>query len=171
MQRSLLILLCVCAAAGAACGGKDKRESRRPGGPALAADATRPIATVRGSASGTSLGLLSLRRSGPKVVTVKLRVSASDDTDTFADRARIDLGEDVLDDTISALRLIDEVNGREHFPLRDADGSCLCSSFERIRPGDSVDVYAKFPAPPAGVTRVALHVPGFPSFDGVRIDS
>lgn len=170
MQRALLIVLCVVAVAGTACAKKNRSEAQGADGPALAADPARPVATVRGSVPGTTLGLLSLRRSGPKVVTVKLRVTAARDAQLFAGKVHIDLQEGVLDDDVGALRLIDEVNGRTHFPLREAGGACLCSDFDPLRPGDSVDVYAKFPAPPAGVTRIALHAPGFPSFDGVRID-
>lgn len=171
MKRFLVVILCLVAVGGAACGGKPSaRETRRAGGPALAADPGEPIATVRGSVDGTSLGLLSLRRTGPRVVTVKLRVSATRDTELLGDHARIHLGEDVLDDTVAALRLVDETNGRVHFPLRDAEDRCLCSSFKVIGPGDTVDVYAKFPAPPADVSQMAVHVPGFPSFDDVRID-
>lgn len=96
---------------------------------------------VRGSTPGTSLG---------------------------RDKVDLSIATDVLDDSV-AMRLIDEVNGREHFPLVDEEEGCRCSSFVRLDPGQDVDLYAKFPALPADVDRVSLHAPGFPSFDNVRI--
>jgi hypothetical protein len=59
----------------------------------------------------------------------------------------------------------------QHFPLRSADGACLGSGdIHTVGAGESIDGYAKSPAPPPGVRRVSLHVPSFPSFDDVRID-
>lgn len=179
MNRLLIVLLIVAVGAvawigggratGRAAGGVGRPTA---GGPALTRDPPQPVVRVRGSVPGTSLGLLSLRRSGPKVVTAKLRVYAgrSPQPPSSFGRDEMWLGEDALDDTVGAMRLIDEVNGREHFPLTDRDDHCLCSIFELLRPGEQEDIYAKFPAPPPGVTRVALHVRDFPSFDGVRID-
>jgi hypothetical protein len=73
--------------------------------------------------------------------------------------------------TAGGLRLVDEVNGREHVPLRDGEGRCLCSTgIDTPRsPGESVVVSAKFPAPPADVGHASLQVPGFASIGRVRI--
>lgn len=133
-------------------------------------DPAKPVATVRGSIRGTSLGLISLRRYGPKVVTAKVRLSTSPDTPTFIDTVQLELGVDASSD-VRGMRLVDEVNGREHFVLESQDGECLCSSFDGVGKATTVDLYAKFPAPPADVEFVSLHVPGFPSFDNVRIAS
>jgi hypothetical protein len=126
-----------------------------------------PVATVDGLEPGTKLTLLSLRRSGPKVVTARLRID-------FEGQPNRSAWTPVADDlgTLSAedMRLVDEVNGREHFVLRNADDACLCSGqFATVDEGQSSVISAKFPAPPADVTQVSIETPGFPSFDGVPL--
>ena len=81
----------------------------------------------------------------------------------------LELGDESLSDDVAGMRILDETSGRELAPLRDG-GQCICSPATSIAPGGVIDLYAKFPAPPRGVERIAIHTPGFPSFDGVRID-
>ena len=130
-----------------------------------------PVAWVNGSEPGLRLGLVSVRRSGPAIVTAKVRIAAGRDVSNVRswDGHPVDLnpGGDTLD--AGGLRLVDEQHGRLHFPLYDSDGECVCTRVNHVRPGGTVDVYAKFPAPSRGTMSVALHVPGFPSFDGLRI--
>ena len=135
--------------------------------PAPAAPA-QPFGTVRGSEAHTRLTLLSLRRTGLKVVTAQLEVSL----DRWSDGSWLPEleGEEGTWHTAEGLRLVDETNGREHLPLRDPDGTCLCSSdIERLDPGESAVIAAKFPAPPSAVTQASVHAPGFPSFDAVPL--
>jgi hypothetical protein len=128
----------------------------------------RPLATVSGSEEGTSLSLMQLRRTGPKVVTATLRVSSTRD-EYFGWTPDL-AGEDGEWGTAEGLRLVDEVNGREHLPLQTPDGECLCSdAIENIPKGEDIGVYAKFAAPPAGVDRASLHVPGFQSIDDIPL--
>jgi hypothetical protein len=125
-----------------------------------------PIATVDGERPGTRLTLLSLRRTGPKVVTARLEVRYDGNPD---DGAWVpSLGDDGL--SAEDMRLVDEVNGREHFVLRNADGECLCSGpFANMENGESSVISAKFPAPPSNVTHASLETPGFASFDAVPL--
>jgi hypothetical protein len=105
-----------------------------PAAPARPQVPETPIGTVGGSTPGTKLTLLSLGRTGPKVVTARLEISYDGDPE---DGAWVP---SVGDDGLSAenMRLVDEVNGREHFVLRNADGECLCSGeFEPMWPGES----------------------------------
>ena len=148
----------------------------RPGTAASSGSASRPpaerpagpLATAEGTEPMTKAVLVELRRTGPKVVTARLRLSL----DRLArDTWQPDLsGDEGSWYTAEGLRLVDEVNAQEYFPLMDGDGECLCSTdIESIGPGQSMFISAKFPAPPAGVDVVSLHVPGFQSFDGVPI--
>lgn len=125
-----------------------------------------PIATVQGSEPGTTASLLRLQRVG-RVVTVVVRLSQTADGDYMPHLE----GEDGESYTAEGLRLVDEFNGREHFPLRDTEGECLCSRElnEFLEQGDSVEVTAKFAAPPADVERVSLYLPEFASFDAVSL--
>lgn len=132
---------------------------------------TRPLATVSGSHAGVTAALLSLHRSG-RVVTAQVRLTIARDapTDTLG---RLDLslaGADSIADDVRGMRLLDEGNGRVYFVLEDSTGACLCSTYTGVRPGQTLSLSAKFPAPPGDVRRVSLSVPGFPSFDDVLID-
>jgi hypothetical protein len=133
--------------------------------PRMSADA--PIATVRGTAPGTTLTLLELRRTGPKVVTARLRIAYRGPRDRlFVPR------DGAVGPWWSAadMRLVDEVNGREHFVLRNADGECLCTGrFAPLADGRSSVISAKFPAPPPGVRDASLQTPGFASFDDLPL--
>lgn len=166
-----LILAAGVLAVGGTLGVQQATSSADDDGPALIRDPKQPIAWVTGSEPGLRLGLLTVRRSGPKVVTAKLRLTASRDvrtTSLWGDAYDLDLGGDDLGDDVGGMRLLDEVHGTERAPLQIGD-ECICSPVTRIAPGESIDLYAKFQAPPRGVRRVAVHLPGFPSFDGVRI--
>ena len=127
-----------------------------------------PFGTVGGSEPGTKATLLGLRRTGPKVVTAKLAVSLDESAhDDWLPELE---GEDGSWYTAEGLRLVDEFNGKELFPLVDDDGGCMCSrNLERVGPGQSIVVSAKFPAPPPNVTHASLQIPGFSSFDGVSL--
>jgi len=140
-------------------------------GPALVRDPKHPIAWVQGAERGMRLGLIAVRRSGPKVVTVKLRLAAAQNVSPglIYDDHDLALGNDPYTDDVGGMRLLDETSGRELSPMHDG-GECICSPVSSITPGTMIDLYAKFPAPPRDVRRVAVHLPGFPSFDGVRID-
>ena len=185
MTISLRVLLAaaVLAALGLALWGGLPRDGTSPAAavsadaaPAVAASPDAPLrqtpehpyGTVDGSWPGTKLTLLSLRRTGPKVVSARLRISF-DSTD---DDIWIPWQPEDRDREWSAeeMRLVDEVNGREHFVLRNADSRCLCSGdFEALERGESSVISAKFPAPPADVDHVSLETPGFPSFDAVPL--
>jgi hypothetical protein len=129
--------------------------------------AAAPIAIVAGSVPGSSLTLLEFRRTGPKVVSARLRIAFEGGPNTLWVPAQL---EDERSPSAEAMRLIDEVNGREHFVLHDADGECLCSgAFEPLEPGRASVISAKFPAPPADVRQASLETPGFPSFDAVPL--
>jgi hypothetical protein len=137
--------------------------------PHLPAAAPRPLGTVKGSTPHTQLTLLRLRRTGPKVVSASFSLSLGRQADsTWLHDLE---GPDGAWYSVEGIVLVDEVNGREHFVLKDADGTCLCSTGVRgLDPGETVAVSAKFPAPPAGVQHASLVVPGFPSFDRVPIE-
>jgi hypothetical protein len=145
------------------------RSAPEAAAPHLPAAAPRPLGTVKGSQPHTQLTLLRLRRTGPKVVSASFSLSL----DRQANSSWLhDLeGPNGTYYTAEGIVLVDEVNGREHFVLKDADGTCLCSTgVERLFPGETVAVSAKFPAPPAGVQHASLVAPGFPSFDRVPIE-
>jgi outer membrane protein OmpA-like peptidoglycan-associated protein len=64
----------------------------------------------------------------------------------------------------SGIGLLDGRAGKLYLPLQRSGGgaqSCLCSDLNRttVPPGGSTEIYAVFPAPPAGVRRVTVTMP------------
>lgn len=136
----------------------------------VAARSHRVLAQVRGE-EGEALALLDARRTGATVVTVPFRVSVRADAEGGFHVGSL-LGEggtlDPDHDTVSGATLVDEDRGRKHFVLRDGRGRPLCSQGVDfwLEPGEQIDLFAKFPAPPAGTKSLAFAVPGFASIDG-----
>jgi hypothetical protein len=172
-KQLILVLALPIALVGALLGWSVHRAAARPSAFERAAAAARradahPFGTVVGSYPYARLTLVSLRRTGSKVVSVRLSVAL----DRRARERWLPELEGEQGDwyTAEGLRLVDETNARELAPLKDADGNCMCSvDIHRLDPGQRIAVSALFPAPPPNVTRAALHAPGFPSFDDVPL--
>ena len=182
--RASVAVTAAAAVALTGCGGKQSTSSDRA--KALAAqraaakaavplDAQRaaarpapPIVTIAGSTPHTQLSLLELRRTGPRFVTARMRISLDRRATSYWTP---DLeGDDGTWFTAEGLRLVDEVSGREHRPFGDADGNCVCSTdIEGLDPGESMVISAKFLAPPKALRVASVHVPGFPSIDGIPV--
>lgn len=130
-----------------------------------AADPASPLATVSGSVDDSRLDLLGVRRSGGSV-QVRLRLRTGDRL--FEPEVLSADGETA---DLSGARLVDSVNLREHLPLQDAGGNCMCTRLEDnpYALAENVDLSVQFAAPPADVHEVSILVPTFASFDGVRI--
>jgi hypothetical protein len=136
---------------------------------------------VLGRASGSYVQsyveLTELRRTSPEVVTAEFRITVpADAEDNFQVSDRLASEEDGFErgqDRVSGATLTDEAGGKRYFVLTDSDADCLCSTNIAgdgfIDEGTSVDLYAKFPAPPEDVAEVSFQVPTFQSIDGVQI--
>jgi hypothetical protein len=70
---------------------------------------------------------------------------------------------------VNGVHLIDAVNKKKYLVVRDANKACLCSGFEGLEKGQRANLWAKFPAPPEGVQKVTVIVPGFEPLEGVPI--
>ncbi|MFO1038858.1 MAG: hypothetical protein U1E45_18615 [Geminicoccaceae bacterium] len=65
---------------------------------------------------------------------------------------------------VTDLKLIDFDNGKDYW-IGDSGGACLCTTFQDggpVEPGQKRRFWAWFGAPPAGVDKVAVFVPGSP---------
>jgi hypothetical protein len=71
---------------------------------------------------------------------------------------------------VAGIHLIDEVNKKKYFVVRDADGSCVCSQhIANIAAGSQSVLWAKFPAPPEDVQKITVEIPHFPPIEDVPI--
>jgi len=66
--------------------------------------------------------------------------------------------------------LVDEANKKKYFVVRDSDGKCVCSrGLKDIGAGETINVWARFPAPPDDVQKISIVIPHFSPLDDVPI--
>ena len=70
--------------------------------------------------------------------------------------------------------LVDEVHKKKYLIVVDENDRPVASrhggpSWVAIGPGETINAWAKFPAPPADAERVSVHIPGVPPFEDVAI--
>jgi len=54
--------------------------------------------------------------------------------------------------------------------VRDAQEKCVCSShMGYLQPKAKINLWAKFPAPPASVTKLTVDIPHFPPVEDVAL--
>ncbi|WP_259453380.1 hypothetical protein [Streptomyces ginkgonis] len=59
--------------------------------------------------------------------------------------------------------VVDKVEGKRYLILRDTSGRCLCTQFgSGLNPGDSVEWFAQFPAPPDDATELEFNIGNMP---------
>lgn len=185
--RRLLALVGVAALALASCsgGGDSKKATTATATPsggtatAVSGSSATPIATTREGfgALGTpyQLDILALQRTGDHVT---LRFALTDlkpsetpvITNDFVDRGGDEAQQkrDADSRSFSGVYVIDDVNSKKYFPLRDAEGNCVCSGgiFQIV---GRTELYATFPAPPTSVKAVTVSIPQFGAFPNLRI--
>jgi hypothetical protein len=66
---------------------------------------------------------------------------------------------------------VDPGNKKKYLVVKDAQGNLVASGLEffQLKPGASRAGWAKFPAPPTGVSKIDIYLPGAPPFEGVAI--
>lgn len=66
--------------------------------------------------------------------------------------------------SLAGATLTDTAHSLRYYVLRDTAGGCLCSTALRaLKPGETVPVFAQFPAPPTNVSSVDFQLPTFPN--------
>ncbi|MGW0537104.1 hypothetical protein [Streptomyces sp. NPDC003032] len=65
--------------------------------------------------------------------------------------------------SVAGANLIDNEGKKKYLVLRDTEGRCLCTKFTGgVKPSQTTDWYAQFPAPPEGTTKVDFQVGAMP---------
>ena len=129
------------------------------------------VASTDGEKAGTRVDITELKRTSGGTVTLKFVLVNNTDKklplspEWLGDRATVDSYRNV-----SAVHLIDPVNKKKYFVITDAEKKCVCSSnVDDVEPGGKVNLWAKFPAPPADVQKVSIEIPHFQPIDDVQI--
>ena len=122
---------------------------------ATGALAQEVIATLDGEASGMRIEITELSRTSGETVTMKFRLfnDTGEDFGFYSLMGSYD---------VSALHLIDAVGKKKYLVILDSSDNCLCSSaLDKVENGKSINLWARFPAPPVDVTEVSVVMPHF----------
>lgn len=127
------------------------------------------IATAEGEKPGVTLTVTELRRGSGGTATLKFTI-VNGSTDDFG--FGYSLGDPAMTvdfSSVGGVHLIDPVNKKKYFVVRDSDGRCVCSrDLGKVGAGGKMNLWAKFPAP-ADAQRVTVVVPHFMPMDDVPI--
>jgi hypothetical protein len=140
---------------------------------ARAAAPDTPAGPVHNSSiEGVQVALLQVKRMVGDTLLVRWRT-----TNIGQDDKRLsEPGGNPIDEhslTASAY-VVDPVSGRKYVVLRDTENAPASSTHGygqgvTLRSGQFLDAWAIFPAPPAGVEKISVYLPGVPPFEGVPI--
>ena len=124
-----------------------------------------PIASTDGEKPGAKADVQELKRvSGG---TVMLRFTVTNDGDKPLGSSTFYGSEG---STVDGVYLIDLAGKKKYEVVRDADKHCICSrGVSDIPPKASINLWAKFPAPPDGVEKVGVVLPHFIPLDDVPL--
>lgn len=129
------------------------------------------LASADGEKAGVRVVVTELKRSSGD--TVNLKFVLINDSD-----AKLNLYSHYLGDarvrsdyrSVGGVHLVDPTGKKKYLVVRDAEEKCLCSTdLSDSEPKTRANLWAKFPAPPAGVQKVSIVIPHFSPMDDVPI--
>ncbi len=138
--------------------------------PAAAAPAS-VIASTEGEKSGVKIDITELKRASGGTVSLRFVITNNSDSSFPIGGAHL-ADSEVSSDyrSVSGIHLVDPVNKKKYFVVRDAEKNCLCSqNADDVKPGDRASLWAKFPAPPPEVQKVTIEIPHFQPIDDAPI--
>jgi len=128
--------------------------------------AAEPIATTDGETSGTRIEVQELKRQSGG--TVMLRFTAINDSDQEIPNYLFQVTE--ASHSVDGVYLIDFVGKKKYEVVRDAEKHCICSqNLPPVKPKSSLNLWAKFPAPPDNVDKIGIFFPHFAPVDDVPL--
>jgi hypothetical protein len=136
--------------------------------PPLAAAPPVSLASAEGEKPGLRVEIQELKRTDGGTLTLKLAfVNAASTTIGLGDFGDLRRSEVF---TLGGINLIDAVGKKKYFVARDSENVCLCSrDISGLVAGSRVNLWAKFPAPPEDVQKIAVMIPHFPPLEDVPI--
>ena len=119
--------------------------------------------TGEGERAGTRIIIKDIKRDDGGTVTLRFQMTNEED----APEGIYQILGGYLPDRV---HLIDAANKKKYLTVKDASGKCLCTEIKgNIAKGKAVNLWAKFPAPPATVQKVSVVVSGFEPVESVPI--
>ena len=132
--------------------------------------AGKALATADGEMPDTRADVIELKRTGGDQVMLRFTI-VNESTKPFLVGERLaDPGASRDFGTVSGVHLLDTTNKKKHFVLRDSEGKCVCSTgVKDVKAKESINVWARFPAPPDSAQKVTVVIPRFVPVDDVAI--
>jgi len=138
---------------------------------ASVAPAAGAVAATDGETGGTHIDVTEFKRSSGNTVSLKF-VLSNNGSERF-DMWGYKLGDRESKSDykgVGGIHLVDPVNKKKYFVVRDSEGKCVCSNeVADVQPGSRVNLWAKFPAPPPEVSKITIEIPHFQPMDDVTI--
>ena len=131
----------------------------------MLASAADPIAIADGEAPGTSVQVHQLKVSNG---TAMLKFTIINNGTQALSTGTLQGENDYR--SVSGVYLVDTAHQKKYLVMYDTANQCVCSrGLPDIAPKSSMNLWAKFPAPPDGVTKIGVVVPHFEPLDDVAI--
>lgn len=136
-----------------------------------AAAAPAGIATADGETSGVKVVVQELKRTSGGTLSLKFTITNGSDKAVGSGYNFADKDHEIADHgSVGGVQLVDEAGKKKYFVVRDTAGKCVCSQdVKDIKPGNTVNLWARFPAPPDTVQKITVIVPHFQPMDDVPI--
>jgi hypothetical protein len=141
--------------------------------PATAPAVTAPagIASADGETSGVKAVIQELKRTSGGTVSLKFTITNGSDNRLNTGYEFADKDHEIIDhSSVGGVQLIDEAGKKKYFVVRDTGGKCVCSQgVKDLKAGETVNLWARFPAPPDSVQKITVVIPHFQPMDDVPI--
>jgi hypothetical protein len=135
-----------------------------------AAQAPKGLGTNDHEVSGVEVTLMELKRTSGDTVTAKWRVTNKDKEKKQLSKATgwTDAYKLSFDSY-----LVDPANKKKYLVLKDSSGKPIAAAHGsgaiKLEGGKTISTWAKYPAPPAGVDKVSVYLPGVAPFEDVPL--
>lgn len=129
------------------------------------------LASADGEKAGVRVVITELKRSSGDTVNLKfVLINDSDEKlglwGSYLGDARVRADHK----SVGGVHLVDPAGKKKYLVVRDAEEKCLCSTdLSDLEPKTRANLWAKFPAPPAGVQKISIVIPHFSPMDDVPI--
>ncbi|MFD7509232.1 hypothetical protein ACFV5N_07775 [Streptomyces sp. NPDC059853] len=145
-------------------GTDDKPDDKEPeGGGESGPEDNTPLAEVTGQ-GGVRLTITSAERDAGGFFTVSGTLT-NDGSERFLEIGWRGDERELTNNgfSMAGSSVVDKVEGKRYLILRDTSGRCLCTQFgSGLNPGDSVEWFAQFPAPPDDATELEFNIGNMP---------
>lgn len=132
-----------------------------------ATTAEGPAIATSGDPTSTAGGIeiTSLKRDSGQLVTLRFFLVNKGTKDVT-----MSLGDSTGARDVSGVYLVDPDGLKKYLTVQDAQAKCLCSTnLFNLKPGDRLNLFATFPAPPPEVKTVTVVVPSFQPLNDVPL--